>query len=106
MGSGGTDAGHGEADENSTDDPKDLDEKSFEALEDTVDRLAAEDQKEQADLLARPDPAPDASLKTEADFELAVRAAIDELPEQFQRALDDVVITVSDDGAEERAYGM
>lgn len=106
MGSGGTDGGHGEADDNRTDDPQDLDEKSFQALEDTVDRLAAEDQKQQADLLAQPDPAPDAPVKTEADFELAVRAAIDELPEQFQRALDDVVITVSDDGAQEHAYGM
>jgi predicted Zn-dependent protease with MMP-like domain len=104
MGSGDTVAGYPEADENGADDVKDLDEKSFEALEDTVDRLNAEEQ--QAQVIAQPDPGPDAPLRTESDFELAVRAAIDELPEQFQQALDDVVITVSDDGAKEHAYGM
>jgi predicted Zn-dependent protease with MMP-like domain len=106
MGSGDAEADLTGSGENGVDDVKDLDEKSFEALEDTVDRLNAEDQKERERVMTEPDPAPDAPLTTEADFELAVRAAIDELPEQFQRALDDVVITVSDDGAKEHAYGI
>jgi hypothetical protein len=106
MGSGDTASGYPGADESGADDVKDLDEKSFEALEDTVDRLNAEEQQEQAQVIAQPGPAPDAPLRTEVDFELAVRAAIDELPEQFQQALDDVVITVSNDGAKEHAYGM
>src|ERR1700722_608115 len=43
---------------------------------------------------------------SEEEFEALVRAALDELPDEFQRALDDVPIVVSDRGAEEHAYGM
>lgn len=44
-----------------------------------------------------------ASAATE--FELLVADAIDELPEEFQRALDDVPVVVSQHGREFRAYG-
>ena len=43
---------------------------------------------------------------SEEEFETLVRSALDELPDEFQRALDDVPIVVSDRGAEEHAYGM
>ena len=43
---------------------------------------------------------------SEQEFEALVSAAIDELPDEFQRALDDVAIVVSDRGAENHAYGM
>jgi len=43
---------------------------------------------------------------SEEEFEALVRSALDELPDEFQRALDDVPIVVSDRGAEEHAYGM
>jgi predicted Zn-dependent protease with MMP-like domain len=35
-----------------------------------------------------------------------VRTAINELPDEIQRKLDDVVITVADDGHTQHAYGM
>jgi len=43
---------------------------------------------------------------TEMDgFEVLVADAIDALPEQFQRLLEDVAVIVSDLGTEHRAYG-
>ena len=43
---------------------------------------------------------------SEQEFENLVGAALDELPVEFQRALKDVAIVVSDRGAENHAYGM
>ena len=43
---------------------------------------------------------------SEQEFEEFVRAALDDLPIEFQRALDDVAIVVSDRGAEHHAYGL
>jgi predicted Zn-dependent protease with MMP-like domain len=43
---------------------------------------------------------------SEQQFEQLVRSALDDLPSEFQRALDDVAIVVSDSGAEQHAYGM
>ncbi|HTZ88185.1 MAG TPA: metallopeptidase family protein [Solirubrobacteraceae bacterium] len=43
---------------------------------------------------------------SEQEFEELVRSALDELPEEFQRALNDVAIVVSDRGAENHAYGL
>ena len=39
------------------------------------------------------------------DFEALVADAIDALPEQFQRILEDVAVVVSDLGSEHHAYG-
>jgi predicted Zn-dependent protease with MMP-like domain len=39
-------------------------------------------------------------------FESLVADAIDALPEEFQRVLEDVAVVVSDLGVEHRAYGM
>jgi predicted Zn-dependent protease with MMP-like domain len=89
----------------SGDDIKNLDEKSFEALEDTVDKLGSEDaQALEAD--PGPDLPPDAPIHSEADFEAAVRAALDALPAEVENHLRGVAITVSDDGAANHAYGM
>ncbi len=82
----------------------DLGERAFEALEDTVERVAAEQQKEPA--AHQPRAAADGSIRSEEEFEAAVRSAIDDLPDEFQRKLEDVVITVSDAGQKEHAYGM
>jgi predicted Zn-dependent protease with MMP-like domain len=84
---------------------EDLDERSFEALEDTVDQFAAEDQTAASQRAPRPLPN-DSPIRAEAEFEAAVRSAIDGLPDWIQEKLRDVVITVSDDGQNERAYGM
>ena len=39
------------------------------------------------------------------EFDLLVADAIDQLPHEFQRLLDDTPVVVSQDGAEHRAYG-
>jgi predicted Zn-dependent protease with MMP-like domain len=43
---------------------------------------------------------------SEKKFEELVTSAIDELPSEFQHALEHVAIVVSDRGAENHAYGM
>jgi predicted Zn-dependent protease with MMP-like domain len=43
---------------------------------------------------------------SEQEFEALVGSALDELPSEFQRALEHVAIVVSDRGAENHAYGM
>jgi len=43
---------------------------------------------------------------SEQEFEELVRSALDDLPIEFQRALEDVAIVVSDRGAEHHAYGL
>jgi predicted Zn-dependent protease with MMP-like domain len=43
---------------------------------------------------------------SEKQFEALVSSALDELPIEFQRALEHVAIVVSDRGAENHAYGM
>jgi predicted Zn-dependent protease with MMP-like domain len=43
---------------------------------------------------------------SEKEFEELVRSALDGLPLEFQRALENVAIVVSDRGAEHHAYGM
>jgi predicted Zn-dependent protease with MMP-like domain len=87
------------------DDIKGMDEASFEALEDKVDRLGKQGE---AALEADPGPdlAPGAPIRSEADFEAAVRAALDQLPAEIENQLSGVAITVSDDGAAHHAYGM
>ena len=39
-------------------------------------------------------------------FEALVKAALDELPEQFVRPLEEVPVVISDDGAKFGAYGL
>jgi predicted Zn-dependent protease with MMP-like domain len=84
-----------------------LDNEEFDALEDEVERLAAE--------ASRESPARDPKLPTPAgfdpansaeDFDALVRSALDNLPAEVLRALKDVVIVVSDSGRESRAYGL
>lgn len=89
----------------SDEDIEHMDEKSFEALEDRVDRLANEDE-----LALEANPGPDlpanVPIHSEADFEAAVRAALDGLPAELEDQLSGVAITVSDDGAPQHAYGL
>ncbi len=42
----------------------------------------------------------------EDDFKLLVRAALDDLPLEFHRALEHVAVVVSDGGRRRRAYGL
>jgi len=89
----------------SDEDIKDLDEKSFEALEDRVDSLANEDERA-VEANPGPDLPANVPIHSEADFEAAVRAALDALPVEVENQLRGVAITVSDDGAAHHAYGM
>ncbi len=80
-------------------------ETDFEALVLRTERLAAEgswgeeedDQDDDDDLF---DP------YNEEDFRVLVRAAIDDLPLEFHRALEHVAVVVSDSGRRQRAYGL
>jgi predicted Zn-dependent protease with MMP-like domain len=83
-------------------------EEDFEALVQRAERLAAEDSwgdsedyeavfEDDDDLFDPHD---------EEDFKALVRAAIDELPLEFHRALEHVAIVVSDGGRRRRAYGL
>lgn len=82
-----------------------MDEKSFERLEDRVDELASGGERA---LEADPgsDLPADVPIRSEADFEGAVRAALDALPAEVVTQLRGVAITISDDGAVHHAYGM
>jgi predicted Zn-dependent protease with MMP-like domain len=42
---------------------------------------------------------------SEQEFEAFVRSALEELPNEFQSALENVAVVVSDRGAEHHAYG-
>ncbi len=48
----------------------------------------------------------EAGQYSEQEFEGLVRSALDEFPAEFQRALENVAIVVSDRGAEHHAYGL
>jgi predicted Zn-dependent protease with MMP-like domain len=83
-------------------------ETDFEALVQRTERLAAEgswgededydeDEDDDEDLF---DP------YNEADFKVLVRAAIDDLPLEFHRALEHVAVVVSESGRRHRAYGL
>lgn len=82
-----------------------MNEKSFEALEDNVDTLANEDERA-VEANRTQDLAANGPIDSEADFEAAVRAALDALPAEVEGQLRGVAVTVSDDGAAHRAYGM
>jgi predicted Zn-dependent protease with MMP-like domain len=83
-------------------------EEEFEAIVQRAERLAAEDSwgdSEDYEL----DPDDDDDLidpHNEEDFRALVRAAVDELPLEFHRALEHVAIVVSDGGRRRRAYGL
>ncbi|HZU40239.1 MAG TPA: metallopeptidase family protein [Solirubrobacteraceae bacterium] len=47
-----------------------------------------------------------AEAAEEAEFRALVRAAVDELPLEFHRALEHVAIVISDEGWRHRAYGL
>lgn len=82
-------------------------EEDFEALVERAERLAAEgswgDEEDDYDDISLDDPQP---LDEDEDFKALVRAAVDELPLEFHRALEHVAVVVSDGGRRRRAYGL
>ncbi len=80
-------------------------EEDFEALVQRAERLAAEDSwGDSEDYEADEDDLFDPY--NEEDFKALVRAAIDDLPLEFHRALEHVAVVVSDGGRRQRAYGL
>ncbi|MGH2914615.1 MAG: metallopeptidase family protein, partial [Solirubrobacteraceae bacterium] len=74
-------------------------ESEFEAIVRRAERLAMQDR-------LRAIPPPDYADGTDDEFRAAVRAAIDDLPLEFHRALEHVAVVVSDGGAQRGAYGL
>jgi predicted Zn-dependent protease with MMP-like domain len=88
-------------------------EQDFEALVQRAERLAAEDSWGLVDdelageaLAGAEDDADIIDLSDEDNFKALVRAALDDLPLEFHRALEHVAVVVSDGGRRRRAYGL
>jgi predicted Zn-dependent protease with MMP-like domain len=83
-------------------------EEEFEAIVQRAERLAAEGlESRRGAFAAAGDGDDDASpAATDYEFRALVRAAIDDLPVEFHRALEHVAIVVSDGGRERHAYGL
>jgi predicted Zn-dependent protease with MMP-like domain len=83
-------------------------EEDFEALVQRAERLAAEGSWGEGDDDFDDDPSDDdpQPIENDEDFRALVRAAIDDLPLEFHRALEHVAIVVSDGGRRRRAYGL
>src|SRR5512142_1034264 len=85
-------------------------EEDFEAIVQRAERLAAANSWGYgSDEGIEPDDDPDDGVldpHNEDDFKVLVRAAIDELPLEFHRALEHVAVVISDGGRRQRAYGL
>jgi predicted Zn-dependent protease with MMP-like domain len=85
-------------------DPESEDE--FERLVQRTERLAAEESWGDSEDYESADDDDLLDAHGEEDFKALVRAAVDELPLEFHRALEHVAIVVSDGGRRRRAYGL
>jgi predicted Zn-dependent protease with MMP-like domain len=83
-------------------------EEEFDALVERAERLAAEESWGESEDYETALEAADEPLDPhdEEDFNALVRAAVDDLPLEFHRALEHVAIVVSDGGRRRRAYGL
>jgi predicted Zn-dependent protease with MMP-like domain len=85
-------------------------EEEFDAIVERAERLAAQGSWGEADDesdSAREAEAEDLfDLSDDEDFRALVRAAVDDLPLEFHRALEHVAVVVSDGGRAQRAYGL
>jgi predicted Zn-dependent protease with MMP-like domain len=87
--------------------PEPASEEEFEAIVRRAEKLAARGYD-----AAQPDDDGDAyddeeyAPSTDEDFKALVRAALDELPLEFHRALEHVAVVVSDGGRARHAYGL
>ena len=82
-------------------------EEDFEALVERAERLAAQDSwGDSEEYESDDDDEHVIDPRNEEDFKALVRAAVDDLPLEFHRALEHVAIVVSDGGRRRRAYGL
>ncbi len=84
-------------------------EEDFEAIVQRAERLASEGSWGDVEDYEGEDTSEDEDLfdpSNDEDFRTLVRAAIDDLPLEFHRALEHVAVVVSDGGRHRRAYGL
>lgn len=84
-------------------------EADFEALVQRTERLAADESwGDTEDYESDEDDDDEHGIDphSEEDFKLLVRAALEDLPLEFHRALEHVAVVVSDGGRRRRAYGL
>ncbi|MBV9004794.1 MAG: metallopeptidase family protein [Solirubrobacterales bacterium] len=84
-------------------------EEDFEAIVERAERLAAEGSWGDVEDYGVEGEGEDEDLfdpSNDEDFKALVRAAIDDLPLEFHRALEHVAVVVSDGGRGRRAYGL
>ena len=82
-------------------------EEDFEALVQRAERLAADGESGESWDDAEDDEEEELfDPFNDEDFSALVRAAVDELPLEFHRALEHVAVVVSDGGRRRRAYGV
>jgi predicted Zn-dependent protease with MMP-like domain len=81
-------------------------EVDFEAIVRRAEQLAAEGSVDEPDRDRDDDDYELFDPYDDQDFRALVRAAIDELPLEFHRALEHVAIVISDGGRRQRAYGL
>jgi predicted Zn-dependent protease with MMP-like domain len=84
-------------------------EEEFDAIVERAERLAAEGSWGEGDDELGPADEDDEDLfdpYDDDDFRALVRAAVDDLPLEFHRALEHVAVVVSDGGRKRRAYGL
>jgi predicted Zn-dependent protease with MMP-like domain len=84
-------------------------ETDFEALVLRTERLAAEGSWDSWEEDGADDEDEDEDLfdpRSDEDFKVLVRRAVDDLPLEFHRALEHVAVVVSDGGTRRRAYGL
>jgi predicted Zn-dependent protease with MMP-like domain len=82
-------------------------EQDFDAIVERAERLAADDSWGDTEDYG-PDVDDDDMFDpyNEEDFKALVRAAVDDLPLEFHRALEHVAVVVDDGGRRQRAYGL
>jgi predicted Zn-dependent protease with MMP-like domain len=83
----------------------------FDAIVERAERLAAEESWGDSEEYESGDEDEDLvdfeqELVSEEDFKALVRAAVDDLPLEFHRALEHVAVVVSDSGRRRHAYGL
>jgi predicted Zn-dependent protease with MMP-like domain len=83
-----------------------ISESEFDAIVERAELLAAAESLEDVGDYDRNDDDGFFDPYNEDDFRALVRAAIDELPLEFHRALEHVAIVISDGGRRQHAYGL
>ena len=83
-----------------------ISEQEFDAIVERAERLAAAESWGDSEDYEGEDDDDLFDPYDEEDFKALVRAAVDELPLEFHRALEHVAIVVSDGGRRQHAYGL